>query len=238
MMANDAGDFRRAAERVDLAAGMILADPGVPQDYAYFPDGCVVCLLSMLDGETAETATVGSEGVVGLGALLGDPVARHRALVPIAGPASRVAISALREAMQISAASEALLLAYIRCFLVQVQQSAACNCLHSVEQRAARWLLMASDRVVGYSFPLTHRSLAKMLGLRRPSVTNATLAMQQAGLIRYSYGMVSIIDRAGLEKISCPCYRAVRDTYNALLSPFLAVQDPAEAAPRPETDHG
>lgn len=232
MMATGVEDVQQALERIPLPAGMVLVEPGVPQDYAYFPDAGVVCLLSMLDDESAESATVGSEGVIGLGALLGDPAGRHRAVVRIAGSGFRMPIATLRGLVRTCAAIELLLHRYIRCFLVQVQQSVVCNSVHTVQERCARWLLMAHDRAEGDSFALTQRTLAEMLGIRRPSVTHAARAMQAAGLIAYTYGLVTIADRDGLERVSCPCYHAVRRMFDELLGPLAAPQ-PGIAEPQP-----
>lgn len=232
--ATGADRFHAALERVSLPAGMVLVEPGMREEYAYFPDEGVVCLLSMLDGEMAETATVGSEGVIGLGALLGDPAGRHQAIVQIAGSGVRIPIATLRGLIRGNPEIEALLHRYIRCFLVQVQQSVVCNSLHSVRDRCARWLLMAHDRATGDGFALTHRALAEMLGIRRPSVTHAARSLQDAGLIRYTYGTVTITDRDGLEEASCPCYHVVRDTFDALLGPPQAKSGNSAAGSRPK----
>jgi CRP-like cAMP-binding protein len=157
-----------------------------------------------------ETATVGPEGFIGLEALLGGKTASQRVLVQVAGVASRVPIEVLYDIAQDSAPLRDLLFGYVRYFMVQVLQSVACNGLHCVRQRCARWLLMAHDRAGANSFELTQEFMAELLGIQRPSVTIVAPALQKAGVIRYSRGVIIITDRRGLERAACECYGMVR----------------------------
>ena len=219
MPARDLARLTPHMETVPLWPRAILAESGTPLRYAYFPHGGVICLMATLRKGVAETATVGAEGCVGLEALLGGRTASQRVLVQVGGEASRVAMPALQAAVRRSPALQALLLGYVRFFLIQVLQSVACNGLHSVRQRSARWLLMAHDRAGADTFGLTHQFLAEMLGIQRPSVTLVARALQQAGLIRYSRGAVTIANRRGLEAAACECYAIVHHALNATLAP-------------------
>lgn len=205
-------------ETVSLLPRAILAESGTPLRYAYFPHGGAICLMATLRHGVAETATVGAEGCIGLEALLGGQTASQRVLVQAGGEASRVAMPALRAAVRRSPALQARLLGYVRFFLTQALQSVACNGLHSVRQRSARWLLMAHDRAGTDTFGLTHQFLAEMLGIQRPSVTLVARALQRAGLIRYSRGAVTITNRKGLEAAACECYAIVRHALDATLA--------------------
>ena len=141
-----------------------------------------------------------------------------RAFVQIPGAASRMEVAAFRDALGAAPALHALLLRYIMALLNQIAQSAACNRAHSIEERCARWLLMTHDRVNGDKhFPLTQDFLGQMLGVRRASVSVAQAILQRAGLIRFTRGSMTVLDREGLEAASCPCYRIIRDEFERLL---------------------
>ncbi len=215
-----------ARERARLAAHMelvtlrprsVLSEAGARLRYAYFPHGGVICLMAAMRKGIAETATIGAEGFIGFEALLGGSTASQRVLVQVGGTASRLPMAVLQTAVRRNRRLERLLLGYVRFFLVQVLQSVACNGLHSVRQRSARWLLMAHDRAGSDTFGLTHQFLAEMLGIHRPSVTLVARALQKAGLIRYSRGTIAIVDRKGLEKAACECYAIVRKALDEIL---------------------
>lgn len=207
-------------ETVALEPREILLESGEPIDQIYFPNTGVICLMVTTTDGTAETAAIGAEGFVGFEAVLGGNRAANRALVQLAGSACRVPIGRLRAAAAESAPLRELLLRYIRFFLIQSLQSAACNSLHTVDERCARWLLMAHDRAGNVdSFNLTHEFLAEMLGVHRPSLTIVARTLQQAGLIRYSRGVMTITDRQGLEEAACECYGVVRRALEEILPP-------------------
>jgi CRP-like cAMP-binding protein len=197
-------------EVVPLTPRTVLAESGSPLRDAYFPHAGVICLMAVMRKGGAETATVGQEGFIGFEALLGGDTSSQRVLVQVAGVASRLPIGILAELARESAPLRDLLLGYVRYFMIQILQSVACNGLHSVHERCARWLLMAHDRAGTDSFQLTQEFLAELLGIQRPSVTIVARTLQTAGLIRYSRGLIAIIDRAGLERAACECYGIVR----------------------------
>lgn len=194
---------------VPLAPRTVLEEPGTAAKFAYFPHAAVICLMAVLRKGIAETATVGPEGFVGFEAFLRGRSGSQRVLVQVGGSASRISMKKLIAAAERNPQLKARLLDYVRYFLVQVLQSVACNGLHSVNQRCARWLLMAHDRARSDSFNVTHRFLAEMLGIHRPSVTVVARRLQRVGLIRYSRGVITIVDRKGLEKAACECYGIV-----------------------------
>ena len=205
-------------EIVPLRPRTILADAGARLRYAYFPHVGVICLMAALHHGVTQTATIGAEGFVGFTALLGGTTSSQRVLVQVGGSASRMQIGPLLDTMHRNPAVRRLLLGYVRFFLVQVLQSVACNGLHSVRQRCARWLLMAHDRAGTDTFGLTHQFLADALGIQRPSVTLVARSLQHGGLIRYSRGAVTIADRDGLEDAACECYAIVRGALDDILT--------------------
>jgi CRP-like cAMP-binding protein len=163
----------------------------------------------MKDGRSAEMATTGREGIVMVSAVLGGRRALYRNIVQVPGSALRIDIRQFRKAQSEIAGLQDALLRYARAFLAQVLQSVACNGVHSVEERCARWLLMTCDRCGHDSFPLTQEFLGQMLGVSRVAVGEVARTFQRAGLIRYSRGNVAILDKLGLEETSCECYRTV-----------------------------
>jgi CRP-like cAMP-binding protein len=206
-------------EVVPLTARTVLVDSGGPLKFGYFPHAGVICLMAELSKGVAETATVGPEGFIGFEVLLGGSTASQRVLVQVEGTASRLPIEKLRAAVEESTKLRTLLLGYVRYFMIQVLQSVACNGLHVVRERCARWLLMAHDRAGTDSFALTQEFLADLLGIQRPSVTHVARSLQAAGLIRYSWGRLTITDRKGLEAAACECYGMVRKALDETLEP-------------------
>lgn len=171
----------------------------------------------MADGAVAEMATVGREGVTSIGALWGTDVTFGRLLVEVAGSASTLDLSRLRAAANESEALRSLLAVYTQAFPGQVMQGQACRTLHSAQERCDRWLLMAHDRSAGDRFPLTHEFLAQMVGVNRSTVSLILRRLQQAGLIRSQRGAITVLDRAGLEAMSCECYGIIRRHFEDLL---------------------
>jgi len=208
-------DYRRLAaglEPVALNQGEVLFEAGEPIRAVYFPNGGLVSVLVPLGGEkVAEVAVVGREGMVGLPVFLGADAHPHRAIVQAPRSALRLPAEALRAAVRRSPALGERLLRYADAFLVQVSQSAVCNCLHPVPKRYCRWLLMAHDRVGSDRLPFTQKLLALMLTVRLASVSEATGSLERAGLIRYRRGELHILDRPGLEAAACGCYRLIQD---------------------------
>lgn len=214
---DDLERISRASAIVSLEAGQSIFEPFAAVTDVYFPLTGVVSLLTVVpNGRSIEMAAVGREGLVGLAAFLGTGTAAQRAVVQVPGFAARVAVEAFRAETARSRALVNAILRYTQTLLHHVAQSAACNTLHSIERRCARWLLLCHDRVGGDTFPLTQEYLAQMLGARRPSVNIVAATFQERGLMRYSRGRVTIVDRAGLERVSCGCYRVIRDEYDRL----------------------
>ena len=204
-------------ETVPLKLGSTLFMPDEQLAYVYFPlEGVVSLLVTLSDGETVESGVVGNEGVVGISAVLGADVSTNQALVQDSGSALRIKTSALRALIRQGGALHDLLLRFTHTLLTQISQTAACNRIHTINERLARWLLLTHDRVNGDNCELTHDFLARMLGTRRSGVTVAASTLRQAGMINYTRGNVSILDREALEDASCECYRNVKAEYDRL----------------------
>ena len=204
-------------EPVTLVLRQVLAEPGEPIGHVHFPTTAVVSLLTVLERGTAvETATVGNEGMVGLPLFLGTDRAPGKAVCQVAGTSLRLPAAAFRTAAA-DGPLHARLHRYTQALFTQVAQVVACNPVHLIEARCARWLLMTHDRVGTDRFPLTQEFLAQMLGVRRSTVTVAASRLQQAGLIRYRRGILTVVDRARLEAAACECYRVVADEFHRLL---------------------
>jgi CRP-like cAMP-binding protein len=203
-------------EHVRLHLHDVLYEAGEEIQYAYFPtSGCVSLVHDAQDG-IVEVGTVGFEGMLGLPLLLHGNSATTRALVQVEGEGYRITAAALRRIIATSDSISRILLRFALAFFNQVAQSVACNRLHSLEERCARWLLITHDRVEGDEFKLTQEFLSFMLGVHRPAVTLAAGTLQKAGFIHYSRGKITIADRPGLEHAACACYQASRDDYAAL----------------------
>jgi CRP-like cAMP-binding protein len=201
-------------EPVELTVRQLLWKADAPIRSLYFPRSCVCSLLTPLSGELpVESATIGKEGLAGVSVLLGVPSIPATCVAQVAGEALRVDADRVRAWMGGDGALPGLLLRYAQALHDQTSQSVACNRRHEMEERCARWLLMTHDRVSSDTFALTHEFLASMLGVRRASVTVAAGILQKAGLIRYSRGKITVLDRAALEQASCECYRVVRERY-------------------------
>ena len=200
---------------VELAPRSILGEPGDKIRRVYFPHSAVICLMAVMEESgISETATIGPEGMVGFEVLLGRDTAVNPTRVQVAGSASSIGVRELRAAVGESTTLRTLFLRYIGAFLVQVTQSVACNSLHRLDERCCRWLLMAHDRAGRDRFTLTQDFRAEMLGVHRPTVTIVARTLQAAGLIRYSRGMLTIVDRKGLEDATCECYAISAKAYD------------------------
>jgi CRP-like cAMP-binding protein len=211
--------FQSQLEQVGLEMREPLFEPNEPISHVYFPETAVVSLTNhLLDGNAVEIGTTGREGMVGLPVFLGERAGVMRAFAQIPGTAIRIEAAVFARLVGPSSLLHTLLLRYTHAFLTQVAQTAVCNSAHLVGQRCARWLLMTHDRVDGDEFPLTHEFMAFMLGVRREGVTLAMGGLQDAGLVRYVHGRVTMSDREGLERASCECYAVVRAQYERLLT--------------------
>jgi CRP-like cAMP-binding protein len=196
---------------VTLPLRQVLCSPETPIEFVYFPESGMVSLVAALDdGVMAEVGIVGREGMVGTPLLSGVECPFTEAFVQIPGSALRMGAGAFRQELDGNPTLRALLFRYNEYLTAQISQTSACNGRHGLEQRLARWLLMANDRIGGDEMPLTQEFLAMMLGVHRPSITVTAGILQRAGLIRYANGTITIADRASLEAASCECYEAVR----------------------------
>ena len=203
---------------VTWALGDVLYEPDRLMAYLYFPTTAVVSLIyTMLDGTTAEMGLVGQEGVVGIALFMGGDTTPNRAIVQVAGEAFRLPAPALRAEFQRGGTVQLALLRYTQALITQISQTAVCNRLHAIEQRLCRWLLLTRDRVPTDQVQMTQEFLAHMLGVRREGVTVAAQHLQEAGLIRYTRGHITILDRPSLEATTCECYQVVRDEFTRLL---------------------
>jgi CRP-like cAMP-binding protein len=207
-------------EPIRLKLGAIVCEAGGLLKHAYFPEGCVLSLLTALEnGSAIETANIGREGAFGLFAAMYSRVSFNRCLVQLEGSMVRCPIELLQSEFKRSEHVRDLFVSYSETLLSQVQQTVACNAMHTTEQRICRWLLMMHDRAEGEALPYTHEFLSHMLGANRKSVTLAAQSLQTAGLISYYRGNIKILDRPGLEKASCECYAIVRERFDAFLTP-------------------
>ncbi|GAV36134.1 Transcription regulator, crp family [Roseomonas mucosa] len=205
-------------EPVEMALRQNLMMPDEPITAVYFPEVGWASMLALLaDGNSAEVGLIGNEGMIGLPLLLGVDSGAVEALVQGPGTMLRLGASAFQQSLEEIPELERLLMRYALAFQEQVTQTAACNGHHALDQRLARWLLMAHDRAEGDEFPMTQEFLALMLCVHRPGVTVAARLFQQAGLIRYGQGRIVIADRDGLEAVACECYGAVRRRFGHLL---------------------
>jgi CRP-like cAMP-binding protein len=210
--------LRRRMKLVELSLGTSLYEPNAPLEDVYFPEDGVASLLTRLDdGIETEVATVGREGMVGLPVFFGVQTVPGRTIWQVPGKALALQAKVLRQETRHGGALSDVLRLYAQGLFTQISQSASCNRRHEIVQRCSRWLLMTHDRVNGDEFALTHEFLSKMLGVRRAGVSVAAGILQKTGVIKYSRGRIKIIDREGLEGISCECYRIVREEFDRLL---------------------
>ena len=205
-------------KELSLELGLLLQEAGEPVEHIYFPHQGMISLLAVMsDGQGIETATVGSEGVVGAMSGFGARLGFTRAVVQAPLVASRISSLQFQAALQKSETLRNLMASYSETLLAQVQQTAACNALHAMESRLARWLLQTRDRIDTDVLPLTQDFLSQMLGVRRTTVTLVARQLEQAGLIQNRRGRIVIIDREGLKDVACECYAIIRDQTNGTL---------------------
>src|SRR5688572_17998712 len=205
-------------EGVPLPLGTVVYESGGEQRYVYFPTSCIVSLLYVLaDGSSAEIAVTGNEGLIGVSLFMGGETTPSRAVVQSAGHAYRLPGKILKEEFTRGDAMQHLLLRYTQALLTQMAQTAVCNRHHSLDQQLCRWLLLSLDRLAGNELVMTQELIANMLGVRREGVTEAAGNLQGVGLIRYSRGRITVLDRRGLEARTCECYAVVKKESDRLL---------------------
>jgi len=211
-------------ELVPLTLGGVVYEAGCMQSYAHFPTTAIVSLLhEMQNGSSAEIAVVGNDGMVGVALFMGSESMSSRAIVQSAGFAYRLAAAHLNKEFVRAGAMQRRLLRYTQALLTQMAQTAVCNRHHTIDQQLCRWLLLSRDRLPSNELVMTQELIANMLGVRREGVTGAAGKLMAAGLIRYSRGRITILNRSGLEERACECYGVVKTECDRLLSPAPAV---------------
>jgi CRP-like cAMP-binding protein len=207
-------------EAVEFKLGEMVCDAGGLLKHAYFPQGSVLSLLTVLEnGAAIETANIGREGAFGLFAAMYSRTSFNRCIVQLEGHTVRCPIQLLQYEFKNSEHVRDLFVSYSETLLSQIQQTVACNSTHTTEERMCRWLLMMHDRAGQEALPYTHEFLSHILGANRKSVTLAAQSMQNAGLISYHRGRMQVLDRTGLEQASCECYAVVKQRFDAFLKP-------------------
>jgi CRP-like cAMP-binding protein len=216
--AEDFDRFFSKLEPINLALRRVIHDTTQAVEHVYFPEQGICSVLAvMADGAAIEVGMIGTEGMVGVAALLDPEAAIPRVIVQIPGAALQMPLARCRSAFEGSAAVRVVMLRFASDFLGLSAQTAACNLLHSIEQRCARWLLMAYDRAKSETMPMTHEFLASMLGVRRAGVTTTAGGLQRSGLITYRQREITIRDPEGLKALACECYQADRQRLGQLL---------------------
>jgi CRP-like cAMP-binding protein len=210
--------WRAHLECFEMRMDQVLYESGSTPSHVYFPTTAVVALLYVMEnGASAEIAVVGNDGVVGISSFMGGGSTPGRAVVQSAGRGFRMTAHALREEFEGTPTVMHLLLRYTQALIAQMAQTAVCNRHHSVDQQLCRWLLLCLDRLQGDELHMTQEQIAHMLGVRREGVTQSAQKLQKAGLIRYSRGHIKVLDRPGLECLSCECYAVVTTEHDRLL---------------------
>ena len=220
------GNYDRIAPHLELMPmklGSVLYESGDPLRHVYFPTTCIISLLYVMeDGASAEIAIVGNEGILGISLFMGGETTPSRAVVQSAGYAFRLEAELLKSEFGRFGQTMHLLLRYTQALITQMAQTAVCNRHHSVDQQLCRWLLLSLDRLQSNDLKMTQELIANMLGVRREGVTEAAGHLQAAGLIHYSRGKITVLDRHGLEARSCECYQVVKAEFDRLL-PYAVV---------------
>jgi CRP-like cAMP-binding protein len=205
-------------ERVEMPLGQVLYESGGTLSHVYFPTTAIVSLLYVMEnGASAEIAVVGNEGIVGISLFMGGDSTPSRAVVQSAGSGFRLKAQIMKEEFNRTGPVLHLLLRYTQALITQMAQTAVCNRHHTLDQQLCRWLMLSLDRLRGNELVMTQELIANMLGVRREGVTEGAVKLQHAGLIRYSRGHITVLDRPALEARSCECYRVVKKEYARLL---------------------
>jgi CRP-like cAMP-binding protein len=207
----------------DMPLGQVLYESGKAEHFVYFPTSAIVSLLYVMkNGDSAEIAVVGNEGLVGISLFMGGNSTPSRAVVQSGGKGYRLKAQFMRCEFDKAGPVTSLLLRYTQALITQMSQTAVCNRHHSLDEQLCRWLLLSLDRLVGHELVMTQELIANMLGVRRGGVTEAALKLQAVGLINYARGRINVLDRKGLEERACECYQVVKDEYDRLLPMEMA----------------
>jgi CRP-like cAMP-binding protein len=211
--------FAGGLELVPLSLGQVLYESGETMSHAYFPTDCVISLLYVMkNGESAEIAVVGKEGMIGIALFMGGDSTMSRAIVQNAGHAYRLQAQILKDEFKRGSALTRALLMFGSALITQMVQTAACNRHHSIDQQLCRWMLLSLDRLPSGRISMTPKLIANMLGLKTEEVTSATDVLKKAGLIDYSDGEITVLDRGAVELRSCECYGVVKKESDRLLA--------------------
>jgi CRP-like cAMP-binding protein len=209
--AADYGRLLPELELIPMPLGWAVYESGGPEAYVYFPTDAIVSLLYVLaDGDSTELGVVGNDGMVGIALFMGGETTPSRAVVQSAGQGYRLGASVLKAEFERASVLQHILLRYTQALITQMTQTAVCNRHHSVDQQLCRWLLLSLDRLPSNELIMTQELIANMLGVRREGVTEAAGKLQAAGLIQYSRGKITVLDRPKLETLACECYGVVR----------------------------
>jgi CRP-like cAMP-binding protein len=219
-------------EAVEMPLGQVLYESGSTLSHAYFPTTAIVSLLYVMeDGASAEIAVVGHEGLVGISLFMGGASTPSRAVVQSAGQGFRLRSNLMLQEFNRAGPAMHLLLRYTQALITQMAQTAVCNRHHSLDQQLCRWLLLSLDRLRSNELVMTQELIANMLGVRREGVTEAAGHLQAAGLIQYRRGLITVLDRPGLEMRTCECYAVVKKEYDRLLPPPFSDRNAGHAPP-------
>ncbi|MDP2248707.1 MAG: Crp/Fnr family transcriptional regulator [Nitrosomonadales bacterium] len=211
-------NFHPYLELVEMKLGEVLYESGERLKHVYFPTTSIVSLLYVMeDGASAEIAVVGNEGILGISLFMGGESTPSRAVVQSAGYAYRLKSQLLKNEFNRNGPMMRLLLRYTQALITQMAQTAVCNRHHTIEQQLCRWLLLSLDRLASDELLMTQDLIANMLGVRREGVTEAAGKLQRSGLIEYTRGHIKVVNRPGLERRSCECYKVVKDEFDRLL---------------------
>ena len=214
-------------EFTSMPLGLSVYEADVPMDYVYFPTTCMISLLYVMEnGDSAEIAVIGNDGLVGVSVFMGGGSMSSRAVVQNAGECYRLKAEILNKEFALGSSTQLLALRFTQALMVQMVQTGACNRHHTVEQQLCRWLLLTLDRLPSNEVTMTQKLIANMLGVHRKGVIEAEDKLQEDGSIRYSGGHITVLDRAKLEKRACECYGVVRKEIDRLLAYELPVLAP------------
>jgi CRP-like cAMP-binding protein len=205
-------------ELIEMPLGEVVYEPGDVLSHVYFPTTAIVSLLYVMEnGDSAEIAVAGNDGLIGISLFMGGESTPSRAVVQSGGRAFRMKAQILKDEFDHHGPVVQLLLRYTQALITQMAQTAVCNRHHSLDQQLCRWLLLSLDRLPSDQLVMTQALISDMLGVRREGVTEAALKLQKAGVITYSRGRITVLDRTKLEKLTCECYRVVKKEYDRLL---------------------
>ena len=214
-------------EMLEMKLGDVVYESGDSLRYVYFPIDCIVSLLYVMEsGASGEISVVGNEGLVGVAVFMGGESTSSRAVVQSAGVAYRLKGQKLKDEFNKHGELLHLILRYTQALITQMAQTAVCNRHHSIDQQLCRWLLLSLDRLPGNRLTMTQELIANMLGVRREGVTDAAGKLQRQGIIEYTRGQITVLDRSGLERLSCECYAVVKRETDRLLPSPMATKNP------------